>query len=144
MAQDRHPTRTEEMSSQGKEMCVLEQVGKQCHCPAQIVAVCRDQKLQRELWAVGCNAQNCFRRSANRNNANNVWNVNSSGNVNNNNASNANRCAPSLYVITHTRLSHSESAAFLKICTEPSVPALCKPIPLCYGAVATITRSHYG
>lgn len=33
-------------------------------------------------------------RSANRNNAYNTWNVNSSGNVNNNNASNANRPAP--------------------------------------------------
>lgn len=42
-------------------------------------------------------AQNCFRRSANRTNANNVWNVNTSGNVNNNNAYNANRCAPSVH-----------------------------------------------
>ena len=50
---------------------------------------------------MGCrllSAQNCFRRSANRNNANNEWIVNSSGNVNTNNAYNANRCAPRLYV----------------------------------------------
>ena len=39
-------------------------------------------------------AQNCRLRSANRGNANNAWNVNSTGNANNNNATNANRCAP--------------------------------------------------
>ena len=33
-------------------------------------------------------------RSANRGNANNTWNVNTSGNANNNNANNANRPAP--------------------------------------------------
>lgn len=35
-----------------------------------------------------------FQRSANRGNANNVWNVNTSGNVNNNNAYNGNYAAP--------------------------------------------------
>lgn len=40
------------------------------------------------------NAVNCWMRSANRGNTNNVWNVNSSGNVNNNNANNGNYCAP--------------------------------------------------
>lgn len=39
-------------------------------------------------------AQNVRLRSANRGNANNTWNVNSSGNVNNNNASNSWRFAP--------------------------------------------------
>ena len=38
--------------------------------------------------------QNVWTRSANRNNGNNTFIVNSSGNVNNNNAQNANRCAP--------------------------------------------------
>ena len=33
-------------------------------------------------------------RSANRGNANNTWNVNSTGYLNNNNAYNSNRCAP--------------------------------------------------
>ena len=33
-------------------------------------------------------------RSANRGNANNAWNVNTTGNANNNNATNANRPAP--------------------------------------------------
>lgn len=41
----------------------------------------------------GVGFQNVRLRSANRNNANNTWNVNSSGNVNNN-AYNANRFAP--------------------------------------------------
>nr|DAL95153.1 MAG TPA: hypothetical protein [Caudoviricetes sp.] len=36
-------------------------------------------------------------RSANRGNACNTWNVNTSGNVNNNNASNANTFAPIVY-----------------------------------------------
>ena len=44
------------------------------------------------LWDVGC--QNCRLRSANRGNAYNTWNVNTSGNANNNNATNANRVAP--------------------------------------------------
>jgi len=39
-------------------------------------------------------AQNVWLRSANRGNANNEWNVNSSGRANNNNANNGNRCAP--------------------------------------------------
>lgn len=37
---------------------------------------------------------NVWLRSANRNNANNAWNVNSSGNVNTNNGYNANRSCP--------------------------------------------------
>lgn len=40
-------------------------------------------------------------RSANRGNAYNTWNVNSSGNVNNNNAWNANRFAP---IVLHRAL----------------------------------------
>lgn len=46
-------------------------------------------------------AQNCRLRSANRNNANNTWNVNASGNVNNNNASNANTFEPIVTVDSH-------------------------------------------
>ena len=38
--------------------------------------------------------QNVWTRSANRNNGNNTFIVNTSGNVNNNNAQNALRCAP--------------------------------------------------
>lgn len=62
---------------------------------------------------MGCrllSAANCFRRSANRNNANNVWYVNTSGNVNTNNAYNANRCAPRLYVNADGRPAHSAGA----------------------------------
>lgn len=44
----------------------------------------------KSIKVVGC-AQNVRLRSANRGNANNTWNVNSSGYVNNNNANNANR-----------------------------------------------------
>lgn len=55
----------------------------------------RPEKVRGEiLRGVGCNAQNCRLRSANRGNANNVWNVNTSGNANNNNATNANRGCP--------------------------------------------------
>lgn len=47
----------------------------------------------RMMW--GCRLyQNVRLRSANRGNANNVWNVNTAGNANNNNATNANRPAP--------------------------------------------------
>ena len=47
------------------------------------------------LWAVGYGAAvNAWLRSANRGNANNAWNVNSTGYVNNNNAYNANRPLP--------------------------------------------------
>lgn len=38
--------------------------------------------------------QNVFSRSANRGNANNVWDVNADGNVNNWNAINGNRAVP--------------------------------------------------
>ena len=71
----------------------------------------RKTKLLGKTWDVGCYAQYCWRRSANRGNAN-VWNVNASGNVNNNNPNNANRCAPGLRVITHTRPAHSVGDAF--------------------------------
>lgn len=84
------------------------------------MAKIRNNKIQRKSWAVGCYAQNCFRRSANRTNANNVWNVNTSGNVNTNNAYNANRCAPRLYGITTKRLTHSASATYLLLYTEPN------------------------
>ena len=43
-------------------------------------------------------------RSANRGNANNTWNVNSSGNINNNNANNANRVAPDCVITLHKNL----------------------------------------
>jgi hypothetical protein len=56
-------------------------------------------------------AQDWFRRSANRTNANNVWYVNTSGNLNTNNARNANRCAPSVHVNADIRLTHSASAS---------------------------------
>ena len=62
---------------------------------------------------MGCRllcAQNVFRRSANRTNANNVWYSNTSGNVNTTNTSNANRCAPGLYGIAVTRSAHSADA----------------------------------
>lgn len=53
---------------------------------------------RQEIWAsviAGAAAeQNVWTRSANRNNGNNTFIVNTSGNVNNNNAQNANRCAP--------------------------------------------------
>lgn len=53
---------------------------------------------RQEIWAsviAGAAAeQNVWTRSANRNNGNNTFIVNSSGNVNNNNAQNGNRCAP--------------------------------------------------
>lgn len=41
-------------------------------------------------------------RSANRSNAHNTWNVNSSGNINNNNAWNANRFSPIAYIFNLT------------------------------------------
>lgn len=72
---------------------------------------------------MGCRllcAQNVFRRSANRTNANNVWNVNTSGNVNTNNASNANRCAPGLYGIAVKRSACSADALCNKLYTEPN------------------------
>ena len=43
-------------------------------------------------------AQTCFRRSANRNYAHNVWHVTTSGAVTTNAASNAYRCAPSVFI----------------------------------------------
>ena len=46
---------------------------------------------------LGCrlkSAANVWLRSCNRGNANNAWNINTSGNVNNNNANNANRGCP--------------------------------------------------
>ena len=49
-------------------------------------------------------------RSANRGNANNVWNVNSTGYVNNNNAYNANRSAPDYTDEPDTRALHSRAA----------------------------------
>lgn len=45
-------------------------------------------------WGRRLKAQNVRLRSANRGNANNDWNVNTTGNANNNNANNANRPAP--------------------------------------------------
>ena len=49
-------------------------------------------------------------RSANRGNANNTWNVNSSGNVNNNNANNANRgCADCIALVAIRSLHSSET-----------------------------------
>lgn len=44
--------------------------------------------------------QNVFSRSANRGNANNVMNVNTSGNVNNTNAWNSNAYAPIVFLKT--------------------------------------------
>lgn len=52
--------------------------------------------------------QNVRLRSANRDNACNTWNVNSSGNVNNNNAVNALRCAPDCVVLRTYKLSHRD------------------------------------
>lgn len=80
----------------------------------------REKKLQGEIWAVSCYAQNCFRRSANRNNANNVWNVNTSGNVNTNNAYNANRCAPRLHAIMRESFHAVKEMQKVRACTEPN------------------------
>ena len=65
-------------------------------------------------------AQNVRLRSANRGNAYNTWNVNTSGNVNNNNANWANACAPiaitsvtvsnCLAVVVVLLINHKESA----------------------------------
>ena len=81
----------------------------------------RGKTIQRKIWAVGCtSAQNCWRRSANRNNANNAWNVNTSGNVNTNNAVNANRCAPSVLVTALRWPTHSAGAEQKQTYTEPN------------------------
>lgn len=44
--------------------------------------------------------------AANRSNANNVWNVNSSGNVNNNNTNNGNCCCPDYVSLTELFSDH--------------------------------------
>lgn len=54
----------------------------------------RRQEIRASVIAGAAAEQNVWMRSANRNNGNNTFIVNSSGNVNNNNAQNANRCAP--------------------------------------------------
>ena len=59
------------------------------------------------IQAVGCDSPvNVRLRSPNRGNANNTWNVNSSGNVNNNNANNAYRGCPDCIAVV-IRLAHS-------------------------------------
>lgn len=60
-------------------------------------------KTQTIMEVTGC-AQNVRLRSANRGNANNTWNVNTSGNANNNNATNANRPVPDYTGRIQTRL----------------------------------------
>ena len=70
---------------------------------------------------LGCRlitAQNVFRRSANLSNANNVWNVNSSGNVNNNNANNGYYCAPDCIMKKRKNL-HIVKGCFEDKCKEP-------------------------
>mgnify|MGYP000930421716 CR=1 FL=1 len=52
------------------------------------------------------NGYNLLKRSANRGNSNNVWNVNSTGNVNNNNARNSNRSAPDCKLIENMTFGH--------------------------------------
>lgn len=54
----------------------------------------RRQEIRASVTAGAAAEQNVWTRSANRNNGNNTFIVNSSGNVNNNNAQNGNRCAP--------------------------------------------------
>lgn len=54
----------------------------------------RRQEIRASVIAGAAAEQNVWTRSANRNNGNNTFIVNSSGNVNNNNAQNGNRCAP--------------------------------------------------
>lgn len=54
----------------------------------------RRQEIRASVIPGAMAEQNVWTRSANRNNGNNTFIVNSSGNVNNNNAQNANRCAP--------------------------------------------------
>lgn len=62
----------------------------------------------------GCRlyAQNVRLRSANRGNANNTWNVNTSGNANNNNATNANRPAPDCVIPSSTWHRHRRCACW--------------------------------
>nr|DAV04788.1 MAG TPA: hypothetical protein [Caudoviricetes sp.] len=66
-------------------------------------------------------AQNVRLRSANRGNAYNTWNVNTSGNVNNNNANWANACAP--IVITSVTVS-SCLAAVVMLLTNHKEPVI--------------------
>lgn len=66
-------------------------------------------------------AQNVRLRSANRGNAYNTWNVNSSGNVNDNNANWANACVP--IVITSVTVS-SCLAAVVMLLTNHKEPAI--------------------
>lgn len=54
----------------------------------------RRQEIRASVIAGAAAEQNVWTRSANRNNGNNTFIVNTSGNVNNNNAQNALRCAP--------------------------------------------------
>ena len=67
-------------------------------------------------------AQNVRLRSANRGNAYNTWNVNTSGNVNNNNAYWANACAP--IVITSVTASSCLAAVVVLLTNhkEPAIP----------------------
>jgi len=62
-------------------------------------------------------------RSANRGNANNTWNVNSSGNVNNNNANNANRFAPIVIYTAAKSLCIARETA-VQDHKEPVLPAV--------------------
>lgn len=52
------------------------------------------QLRRRDSWEARLKARNCWLRSANRANGNNVGYVNANGNCNNNNAYNGNRAAP--------------------------------------------------
>lgn len=67
-------------------------------------------------------AQNVRLRSANRGNAYNTWNVNTSGNVNNNNAYWALACAP--IVITSVTVSNCLAAVAVLLTNhkEPVIP----------------------
>lgn len=55
------------------------------------------------------NGYNLLKRSANRGNSNNVWNVNSTGNVNNNNARNSNRSAPDCNVVENMEFGYKSN-----------------------------------
>ena len=65
-------------------------------------------------------------RSANRNNSNNVWNINTTGNVNNNNANNSYRSSPDC--ITYSTLTASCKVACVVLCYKElkSLPVMGK------------------
>lgn len=79
--------------------------------------------------AVGYSATNWWLRSPNVGNANNVYNVNTSGSLNNNNANNGNGCAPDC---KHRPLKVSADGEIL---TAPKSVQDCKEPTTCLSAM---------